>query len=324
MKTDKSSAAESGDLTTANRIVITGATGMIALALIRYFLRQENCPEIYCVTRPNSKRTGDIPKDPAVHIIECDLNNLEQLPFLIQSPCDVFYHFAWEGTFGDSRDNTMGQTNNIRCTLHAVQAAKILGCHSFIGAGSQAEYGRSSSKLTPDSPVNPDTAYGICKYTAGKLSRLQCRDLGMRHIWARILSVYGPYDGENTMIMSCIRSFLKNEKLPLTKGEQIWDYLHCDDAARALCLMAEKGIDGAVYPLGSGIGRPLSEYILTIRDIISPALQPGIGDREYSDKQVMYLCADITSLARDTGFEPEIAFEDGIRSTAAWFAANQK
>jgi len=301
-----------------NKFIITGATGMIALALTRCIIQQVHDPEIFCVIRPGSIRRGDIPKNPAVHIIECDLNDLDRLPLLIHTPCDVFYHFAWDGTSGSSRSNAFLQTTNIKCTLDAVSAARALGCSCFIGAGSQAEYGRVGQDMAPDIPTNAETGYGIAKCAAGQLSRLLCQNLGMRHIWVRILSVYGPYDGENTLVMSCIRAFSNNEKIALTKGEQIWDYLHCDDAARALILMAEKGTDGAIYPLGSGIGRPLSEYILTIRDIISPSLQPCLGELPYSEKQVMHLCADISSLTRDTGFLPEITFADGIRMTVAW------
>ena len=305
------------------RIIITGATGMIAVALVRFLLRQDIHPEIYCIIRPNSKKAGDIPKDPSVHIIECDLKDLAKLPGMIPGSFDIFYHFGWDGTFGDSRNDALLQMDNIRCTLDAVSAAKALGCECFIGAGSQAEYGRTEDDLRPDNPVNPDTGYGTAKYAAGKLSRLLCRKVGLRHIWVRILSIYGPHDGENTMIMSCIRSFLKDERMSLTKGEQLWDYLHCDDAARALYLIAEKGVDGAVYPLGSGIGRPLSEYVLAIRDAVSPALQPGLGDRPYAENQVMRLRADISSLTEDTGFVPEIPFEDGIRTTVNWVKERQ-
>lgn len=301
-----------------NKFIITGATGMIALAVVRYIIRQENDPEIYCVIRPGSMKRGNIPQNSAVHIIECDLNELDRLPLLIHSPCDVFYHFAWDGTSASSRNNAFLQMNNIKYTLDAVNAAHALGCSCFIGAGSQAEYGRVGQDITPDTPASAETGYGIAKCAAGQLSRLLCNELDMRHIWTRILSIYGPYDGENTLVMSCIRAFLVREKIALTKGEQIWDYLHCDDAARALFLMAEKGSDGAIYPLGCGIGRPLSEYILTIRDIISPSLQPGIGELPYSENQVMHLCADITSLTRDIGFLPEISFENGIRMTVEW------
>ena len=91
-------------------------------------------------------------------------------------------------------------------------AAKIVGlapaktarCQVFIGAGSQAEYGRVEGVLTAQTPCFPENGYGMAKLCAGQMSRVECQTLGMAHIWTRILSVYGPHDGPATMILSLI------------------------------------------------------------------------------------------------------------------------
>ena len=44
----------------------------------------------------------------------------------------------------------------------------------------------------------------------------------------------------------------------------------------------------------------------------------GIGKLPYNQNQVMYLCADIEELTKDTGFVPEYTFEKGIQETVAW------
>lgn len=88
----------------------------------------------------------------------------------------------------------------------------------------EAEYGRVSDRISPSTPTNPDTAYGIAKYTAGKLSKVLCQDLNMKHIWARIFSVYGPFDNDDTMIMYAIKKFINYERPQFTKSEQLWDY----------------------------------------------------------------------------------------------------
>ena len=77
--------------------------------------------------------------------------------------------------------------------------------------------------------------------------------------------------------------------------------------------------DGSVYRLGSGERRKLSYYIETIRDIINPAAELGIGKLSYSDNQVMMLAADISDLKNDVGFEPEYSFQDGIWETIDWW-----
>ena len=142
---------------------------------------------------------------------------------------------------------------------------------------------------------------------------MEAQKLGMRHIWTRILSVYGPNDGPNSMVMSTIHK-LQNGELPeFTKGEQIWDFLYNGDAAKAFLLLADRGIDGKTYILGSGNGKPLKEYIEIIRDVVSPGAELGIGKLPYSDKQVMYLCADITETKQDLDWTPQMTFREGIK-----------
>ena len=120
------------------------------------------------------------------------------------------------------------------------------------------------------------------------------------------------------MVTSTIRKLIEGVKPSFTKGEQKWDYLYSEDAGRAFKLIGEKGKDGAVYCLGSGSARPLADYILMMRDAVNPDAELGLGDIPYGDKQVMCLCADIEALTRDTGWVPEMPFEQGIRNTVAW------
>ena len=300
--------------------VITGATGMLGLALIRR-LTDEGYT-VYAVSRPDSDRIKNIPRSDGVKIIECDLSELGRLKGLIHEKCDMFFHFGWAGTFGSARGDMEKQIKNIQYTVDAVNAAHDVGCGVFLGAGSQAEYGRSETKLAPDSPAFPENGYGMAKLCAGQMSRALCSELGIKHIWCRIFSVYGPHDGGQTMIMSGIRLLLEGKRPSYTKGEQLWDYLYCADAANAFYLAAKNGAHGAVYCVGSGETRRLGEYIEIIRDEINPAAEIGIGDLPYADKQVMYLCADISSLTRDTGFKPEYSFEDGIKKTVEWYKNN--
>lgn len=50
-----------------------------------------------------------------------------------------------------------------------------------------------------------------------------------------------------------------------------------------------------------------------LKNQIDPHAQIELGAVPYAPKQVMYLCADISQLKQDTGFEPKTEFEDGIR-----------
>lgn len=298
------------------RVVITGATGMIASALIRKLIKEDI--QVLAICRPNSSKISNIPSHKLVTICESDVSDLLHLKTVIKDTYDTFFHFAWNGTYGSSRNDAYLQTNNIKYTLDAVNLANHLGCTTFIGAGSQAEYGRTESKLSALTPTNPENGYGIAKYTAGKLSAIYAKQLGLKHIWTRILSIYGPCDNDFTMIMSSILKMLRGEYAAFTKGEQQWDFLYCDDAAEAFYRIAKEGKDGSVYPIGSGSTKSLAEYITIMRDTIDKNLKIGLGEVPYTQNQVMNLCADISELTKDTGFVPQISFEKGISETIDW------
>lgn len=301
------------------RAVITGPTGAIGIALISELVRHEI--EVVAVVRPDSKRIDRIPKSPLVRIVACDLAQIATLPEKIDR-ADIFYHFGWDGTFGNSRNNMHGQNLNVKYALDAVEAAAGLGCEVFIGAGSQAEYGRFEGSLNADTPTFPENGYGIAKLCAGQMTRILCEQKGIRHMWTRILSIYGPFDGAGTMVMSTICKLLKGERPACTLGEQMWDYLYSEDAGLAMYLLAEKGISGKTYCIGSGQVRPLREYIEEIRNAAAPEAEIGFGEIPYGEKQVMYLCADISELTKDTGFVPRFTFREGIVKTVDWCSKN--
>lgn len=293
------------------RAIVTGATGAIGTALVSSLAKSGT--EVLVIARKGSKRNVNIPDDPLVSVIYCPLEELKNLNNDTGKQYDVFYHLAWAGTTGAERNDMQLQNRNVSYALDAVALARRFGCHSFVGAGSQAEYGRTEGNLRPDTPVSPETGYGIAKLCAGQMTREYAHQLGMRHIWVRVLSVYGPYDTEGSMVMSTIRQLKKNQVPEFTRAEQMWDYLYSVDAGRAFAALGEKGVDGKIYVLGSGNARPLSEYIEAIRDICAPGAPIAIGARPYARNQVMYLCADISDVMRDTGWKPEVSFEDGIR-----------
>ncbi len=219
------------------RAVVTGATGAIGSALVRELA--ESGVEVLVLVRKESARSRNIPRHPLVRQIGCDLAGLANLPNETGQDYDVFYHLAWAGTTGAARDDMYLQNRNVRYALDAVTAAERFGCRMFVGAGSQAEYGPADGKLKPDSPVKPETGYGYAKLCAGQMTRSLARQLGMRHVWVRILSVYGPNDGPQSMVMSTIRKLRSGVVPEFTRAEQMWDYLYSRDAARALRLVGE-------------------------------------------------------------------------------------
>lgn len=294
-----------------NTAVLTGPTGMLGKYLTRKLVAEQ--VTTYVVCHPGSQRIAEIIDSPYVHKVECDMSELAHLPELIDTEIDAFFHFAWMGTSdAQNRMNMPLQALNLTYTVDAVLAAQKLGAKVFIGAGSQAEYGRVEGVIHPDTLAQPISGYGMAKLCAGQMTRTMCQEYGIRHIWPRIVSTYGIGDAACTLVSTVTDTLLRGERPQLTAGEQIWDYLYAGDAADAFYRMALCGQDGAVYVLGSGRTRPLREFMLAIRDAIDPSLPLGIGERPYYVDQAMHLEADVASLTADTGWVPSTPFEVGI------------
>lgn len=296
--------------------VITGATGAIGRALISVCI--EAGYAVLAVVRCNSLRASDLNRIEHCQVLRLDLTEYDsamkglQKQNIATDGCELFFHLAWMAPFGKDRENLSLQLENVKASLAAVRFAKALGCSVFVGAGSQAEYGRVGDKLSPDTPTFPETGYGVAKLCAGQMTRLACEQAGLKHIWTRILSVYGFHDGKRTLISTAINDMMDNKETSFSPCDQMWDYIYSEDAAQALLLAAQKGEHSSIYVIGSGEAHPLKEYIQKIAEITGYKKEIGFGRRPYNDKQVMYLQADITGLQK-IGFETKVSFEEGIR-----------
>lgn len=302
------------------KAIVSGATGAVGMALVRAL--SECGAQTLVICRPGSQRNDRLRAIPGIEIIECDLQNIKKMYPANDEKYDAFFHLAWAGTTGNTRNDMHLQNKNVEYTLDAVDLASRFGCSVFVGAGSQAEYGRFEGKLSSCVPTNPDNGYGMAKLCAGRMSRVKCSQLGIRHVWARILSVYGPYDTENSMVMSTINKLLSGQIPEFTPAEQMWDYMYSEDAAQALIALAKDGKDGGVYCLGTGVAAPLRTYIERIRDELDASAELGIGKLPYFPNQVMYLCADMQEIKNDTGFVPRFSFDEGIAKTVEWVRNN--
>lgn len=312
------------------QIVLTGPTSMLGIALIKKCI--EEGTKVLAIANPGSAKIKEIPGVPGtgvgeglVKVIECSLQdirdlNVERVTEFLDAP-DCFFHLGWAATTHEGRMNVYPHIDNITYTIDAVELASRMGCKKFVGAGSQAEYGRTDMPLKGDTPAKPEVPYGVAKLAAGQMSRIRCNQLGMEHVWVRILSAYGPFDSKQTLVSTLVKTLFEGGHFATTKGEQIWDFIHASDVAKALYLIGEKGVSGKIYPIGSGTGRPLKEFICKASDIAvknnygqAGEASLGFGEIPYGPLQIMHLKADISELTEDTGFVPEVSFEEGIKA----------
>lgn len=287
--------------------VISGATGMVGVALTRLLLQRGFF--VVLLIRKKSIIPGsiDIGKE-NLGIIDCSMEDYHGIYVKVPGvEFDSFFHLAWAGTFGDKRNDARLQEENVSYMLDAMDLAKRTGCRRFVGLGSQAEYGPRDSLIREEDSVSPSTGYGLAKYQAGRLGKLYARQIGIEFCWGRLFSTYGPF-GNMDSVLNYVASCLKEGKSPkLGACEQIWDFIHVDDVADALLLIAEKGRNGETYNIASGDQRKLKEFIEVLRRRINPSIQVSYDQDKGSD---VNLIASTRKLKEDTGFVCQCGFED--------------
>ncbi len=299
------------------KVAITGGTGPIGLALIRKLLA-ENI-SILLFQRKKSAKKMYLPQHDLLTVIDCELTQLHKyIP--VENNYDAFFHLGWTNTNKNFRNDLLLQNENVIHACEAVKLAHKLGCHTFIGVGSQAEYGRHEKKLSSNTVCRPDSAYGIMKFSAFMATKEMCHQMGIRHCWPRVLSAYGTYDNVESVLISTILKCINNEKeLLFSEGRQIWDFVHVDDIARALFLVARWGSPDVCYPIGSGNEATLRSYLEIIGRKFHRENEMQFGVIPYSDKQIMYLAADVSEITKDVGWTPNIGFEEGISKTIEFY-----
>jgi len=294
------------------KVLLTGATGVIGLALIEELVAR-SC-EVLVLASPGSPRNGSLAcmASTGVRWQECGLSDYEA--FTSSERFDAMVHMAWSG--GIDRWNVDLNLHSARQCAMAVRLAARLGCHTFIGTGSQAECGQQTLPLSADTRCTPNTPFGAAKNLARDLARIEAsRVQGMRFIWARILSIYGPRDRETSMITATLRKLIRGEMPEFSSGEQIWDFLYADDAARALADMLERGHDGQIYVVGSGNARPLRDYLAALVRPFGVDLAQCLGKVDAGVSTPQMLVADTAPMREHLGWAPRMDFDNGVTKT---------
>lgn len=295
-------------------IIITGATGFIGSHLVKLLVSKDY--NVTIISRNKEKAKKLLGLD--INCIECDLNKINNNN-LDKLNCDVFYNLAWNGVSTEYKDNIDMQLKNIEMTLKIAEFANKINTKLFISAGTVAEYVFCDETMDVYEKQTPNDMYGASKVASHYLLDVYTRNNNLPFIWCIIPSAFGEGRTDNNILTYTIRELLAKRKPKYGVLTQMWDFLYVKEIVRALMLIGEKGQPGKIYGIGSGVYKPLREYIEIIRDTIDPNLPIGIGERPELSKKTFSSCVNINELTRDTGFIPEIYFEEGIKKTINWF-----
>lgn len=295
-------------------VVVTGANGFIGSAVINELIK--NNIKVYAVHRKNSFK--NIPKSNNVINIECDLLNLSNLSNLIKDNVDTFYHFAWNGSGVEFRADTKLQLQNVQWTIDALNVAKELGCSRFLGVGTIMEHETISGAYTQGNRPGLGYIYGGAKLAAHTMCMSVANKIGIDLVWCKITNAYGVGEISSRMVNTTIKKIIKGECPQFTSGTQTYDFVYIDDVARAFYLIGQNGKPFNDYIIGSGEAKPLKEFLLEMKESISPNLDFIFGDIPFTGIDLPLEIFDCTHTKDDTGFVAKIPFGTGTKITMEW------
>jgi dTDP-glucose 4,6-dehydratase len=184
--------------------------------------------------------------------------------------------------------------------------------------------------FTETTPYDPSSPYSASKAASDHLARAWHRTYGLPVVVTNCSNNYGPYQYPEKLIPLVIGKALSGQPLPVYgRGENVRDWLFVEDHARALRLVAERGVAGETYNVGGRNERMNIDVVRTICAILDELRPDAAGpharlisfvtDRPGHDFRY---AIDASKLRGALGWEPREDFESGIRKTVAWYLAN--
>lgn len=229
----------------------------------------------------------------------------------LQGDWETMFNVAWVGKGGALRADYEVQMGNVKAALGFYRQAQRLNCRRYICMGT---IGEKMARLPECAHIkSQNLIYAMSKNYLHDILRTIEGDK-CKVVWATLGNIYGGKDAGGNIVDYCLRCILKGEKAIFGPAEQPYDFVHVDDAVRALTLAgtAEGEISRELY-VGSGRVKALKDYLKEIGRIAGHEELIGIGGRPDDGTRYKAEWFDIAELKRATGFEPEIAFEEGVR-----------
>ncbi|GEM_PF-172009 len=284
---------------------------------------------------------ADLTDKTSIDYLIRDLARSAEKPYVFHLGAQAHVGESWHRPYETVMANTIGTLNLLQSIVdHGLELEK------FDTAGTSEEYGNVREAVAHQhdydelgglilherSPINPKSIYATSKVAADFLTMNYHDAYGIPALVTRMFNNYGPRQNPRYVTGTIITQALERERVELGQLEPLRDFCFCTDGVRGHLTVAAYGIPGDVYVYGQGENISMADWAAMIlrvgeeagfwpagREIVTtPArFRPGASE-------VMALRVGYDKLRQETGWEPRVSWEEGIRRTIAWYAANRE
>jgi dTDP-glucose 4,6-dehydratase len=310
------------------KVVITGGAGFIGTNFVRALAKGEYelpASSIHVIDKltyaGRYENISDLVEKGAIYFHHGDISDFEFVSSIV-SDADVVINFAAESHVDRSIEsarefiisNILGAQTLLDCIIQASKKVR------FVQISTDEVYGSIIEGSWDESyPLQPNSPYAASKAAADMLVMSYVRTHNIDAVITRCSNNYGPYQFPEKAIPLFITSLLAGKQIPIYgDGSNIREWIHVSDHCRGIELVARRGASGEIYNIGSGfeisnlgLAKKLLEKMKLPADRISFVVDRKGHDKRYS--------LSIEKIKTSLGFQPSVAFEDGIASTLKWY-----
>ena len=295
-------------------VIVTGANGFIGKTLVNALLEKG-----YRVVALDIRFDDMLANDErvtCVNVMDKEVTALvKEIP---HRDYRCFFHLAWAGTSGPSRADYVVQLNNVKLACDYIKLCSEIGCKRVVYASSINEMETYEYLQSDNIEPAGGYIYGTGKLAAHLMGETVAKLNDIEFIPVIITNIYGVGEKSARMIYTSINKLVHKEHCSFTAGYQTYDFIYITDAAKTFLSIGEKGISNRTYYVGSLQPKPLKKFLTAMKNQINPKAEIGLGEIPFEGVSLSYQEFDIQAVQKDTGFVPEVSFEEGIRLTAEW------
>ncbi len=307
------------------KFFITGITGFAGSHLADYILSNK-LGEVHGTIRTYNAKLDNIKHIlDKVKLFECDLTDQNTvLDSLKQSQPDYVFHLAAQAFVPKSWLAPHETINsNIFGTVNLLEALRRLELNPQIHlAGSSEEYGLVLENEVPikeSNPLRPLSPYGVSKVATDLFGYQYFKSYGLKIVRTRAFNHTGPRRGQVYVASNWCKQIAEIEakkrepKLFCGNLDARRDFTDVRDIVKAYYLAAEKGVPGEEYNIGTGKAYSMKELQQMLLKLTKIKIEIVKDPSRMRPSDVPLLLCDSTKFIKQTGWKPEIPFEQTLK-----------